>query len=316
MKTRKTLCAGILLILMCCLLAACGKEEESESKKKKTKSTPEDTVKQVLEGFYEVEGGTVYNVILPREVEVLDLSRETFVSAFTDGHSLMNEIHEASQSVAEAEGSVKTGTETKIELVTLSDEDNDKAEQFAQKYGKALGVTVDDVAWGKAEFSVMMKPKDGEESFPFSVYRFEGFVVQVNGKWYIPFLCSQNPVRSAMVSMPGKLQEAYKVLFGEDAFEQMYEYYSKNGWATERKELQAELRRLKEEYARTLAEKNYPEGKLYITQFGKKYHLYSDCQNINATGEITTVYTVEEAEEHGCSEACATCSSRFEEEGK
>ena len=52
---------------------------------------------------------------------------------------------------------------------------------------------------------------------------------------------------------------------------------------------------------------------VYYTQFGKKYHLYEDCQHIN-TSDTKTENTVEEAINHGCNGVCKTCADRYEKE--
>ena len=52
---------------------------------------------------------------------------------------------------------------------------------------------------------------------------------------------------------------------------------------------------------------------VYYTQFGKKYHLYGDCQHIN-TSDTKTENTVEEAINHGCNGVCKTCADRYEKE--
>ena len=65
-----------------------------------------------------------------------------------------------------------------------------------------------------------------------------------------------------------------------------------------------------------------PQGTVYFTEFGKKYHLYLECQHINNSN---TVYSaamdkpddkecVDIAFENGCNDVCKTCKERFEKE--
>ncbi|MBO4696662.1 MAG: hypothetical protein J5643_05160 [Lachnospiraceae bacterium] len=65
-----------------------------------------------------------------------------------------------------------------------------------------------------------------------------------------------------------------------------------------------------------------PEGKVYFTQFGKKYHLYEDCSHINKSDKIYEVVAgaeenegkacVDVAIEYGCDDVCKTCAGKFE----
>ena len=63
-----------------------------------------------------------------------------------------------------------------------------------------------------------------------------------------------------------------------------------------------------------------PEHAVYFTQFGKKYHLYKDCQHLNNSD---TVYEAKEGEnegkqcvdiafENGCNDVCKTCKDNYE----
>jgi len=53
--------------------------------------------------------------------------------------------------------------------------------------------------------------------------------------------------------------------------------------------------------------------KVWYTQFGKKYHLYEDCQHINSSDSKTS-NSVEEAINHGCNDVCKTCVERYAKE--
>ena len=68
-----------------------------------------------------------------------------------------------------------------------------------------------------------------------------------------------------------------------------------------------------------------PEGDVYFTQYGKKYHLYEDCQHINKSDTIYGAKATRDEEEsesgktlveiaidHGCNDICKTCQSKFE----
>ena len=55
------------------------------------------------------------------------------------------------------------------------------------------------------------------------------------------------------------------------------------------------------------------QNSVYYTQFGKKYHLYGDCQHIN-TSDSKTEASVEEAINHGCNDVCKTCADKYEKE--
>ena len=55
------------------------------------------------------------------------------------------------------------------------------------------------------------------------------------------------------------------------------------------------------------------QNQVYRTQFGKKYHLFDDCQHINGS-DSKTECTVEEAINHGCNDVCKTCADRYEKE--
>lgn len=55
------------------------------------------------------------------------------------------------------------------------------------------------------------------------------------------------------------------------------------------------------------------QNSVYYTQFGKKYHLYDNCQHIN-TSDTKTEGTVEEAINHGCNDVCKTCADNYEKE--
>lgn len=70
-----------------------------------------------------------------------------------------------------------------------------------------------------------------------------------------------------------------------------------------------------------------PEGTVYFTQFGKKYHLYNDCQYINKEEVVISVLSSAEdpadddtfsichsAIAHGCNDVCRGCAERFKEE--
>ena len=55
------------------------------------------------------------------------------------------------------------------------------------------------------------------------------------------------------------------------------------------------------------------KGEVYITSFGKKYHLYKDCKNLN-NSDASEVYSVESPEiaiQYGCSGVCKACEARF-----
>ena len=52
---------------------------------------------------------------------------------------------------------------------------------------------------------------------------------------------------------------------------------------------------------------------VWYTQFGKKYHLYEDCQHINKS-DSKTENSVEEAINHGCNGVCKTCADRYEKD--
>ncbi|MCR5466200.1 MAG: hypothetical protein K6F11_05095 [Lachnospiraceae bacterium] len=55
------------------------------------------------------------------------------------------------------------------------------------------------------------------------------------------------------------------------------------------------------------------QNSVYYTQFGKKYHLYGDCQHINSSDSKTEA-SVEEAINHGCNDVCKTCADKYEKE--
>ena len=68
-----------------------------------------------------------------------------------------------------------------------------------------------------------------------------------------------------------------------------------------------------------------PEGDVYFTRTGKKYHLYEDCQHMNHSDTIfgakaTRDEVTEDADkslvtiaiEHGCNDVCKTCKDKFE----
>jgi hypothetical protein len=70
-----------------------------------------------------------------------------------------------------------------------------------------------------------------------------------------------------------------------------------------------------------------PEGTVYFTQFGKKYHLYNDCQYINKEEVVNSVRMSAEdpadddtfsichsAIAYGCNDVCQSCAERFKEE--
>ena len=70
-----------------------------------------------------------------------------------------------------------------------------------------------------------------------------------------------------------------------------------------------------------------PEGTVYFTQFGKKYHLYNDCQYINKEEVVISVrmFAEDSADDdtfsichsaiaYGCNDVCQSCAERFKEE--
>lgn len=74
----------------------------------------------------------------------------------------------------------------------------------------------------------------------------------------------------------------------------------------------------------TYADAALPEGDVYFTKFGKKYHLYETCQHINKSD---TLYSAKSSDEYaevgncvavavnfGCNDVCKTCANKFAKE--
>lgn len=70
-----------------------------------------------------------------------------------------------------------------------------------------------------------------------------------------------------------------------------------------------------------------PEGDVFFTRTGKKYHLYEGCQHMNHSDTVygakaTRDEVAEDADkslvtiaiEHGCNDVCKTCKSKYEKE--
>lgn len=57
----------------------------------------------------------------------------------------------------------------------------------------------------------------------------------------------------------------------------------------------------------------YSNDDVWYTMFGKKYHLYEDCQHINKS-DSKTKSTVEGAINHGCNGVCKTCQNNKQKE--
>ena len=65
-----------------------------------------------------------------------------------------------------------------------------------------------------------------------------------------------------------------------------------------------------------------PEGKVYFSEYGKKYHLYEDCSHLSHSDKLYEVVPgaaenegkscVDVAIEYGCNDVCKTCESKFE----
>lgn len=71
----------------------------------------------------------------------------------------------------------------------------------------------------------------------------------------------------------------------------------------------------------TYADSALPEGDVYITTTGQKFHLYEDCQHIKDRTKFSCKEAAAEegkaivdiAIEHGATEVCKTCEKRFTE---
>lgn len=69
----------------------------------------------------------------------------------------------------------------------------------------------------------------------------------------------------------------------------------------------------------TYSDSALPEGDVYITSTGTKFHLYEDCQHIKDRAKFSCKEAAGEegknivdiAIEHGCTEVCKTCESKF-----
>lgn len=88
----------------------------------------------------------------------------------------------------------------------------------------------------------------------------------------------------------------------------------------------------KKELEGKYADSVLPEGKVYFSEYGKKYHLYKDCSHLSHSDELYEVIPgaeenegkacVDVAIEYGCTDVCKTCETKFEknkastEEGK
>lgn len=53
-----------------------------------------------------------------------------------------------------------------------------------------------------------------------------------------------------------------------------------------------------------------PDGKVYYTEHGKKYHVSADCQHLQ-NSETVIHGTIEQAYEHGITELCKTCYKKM-----
>ncbi len=70
------------------------------------------------------------------------------------------------------------------------------------------------------------------------------------------------------------------------------------------------------------ADASLPEGTVYFTQYGKKYHFYQDCSHLNnsdilydaALDKDEEKTCVEVACDHGCNDVCKSCKDRYEKE--
>ena len=67
------------------------------------------------------------------------------------------------------------------------------------------------------------------------------------------------------------------------------------------------------------ADASLPEQAVYFTEFGKKYHLYENCQHINNSNKVYVEKVgdhdkpcVDIAFENGCNDVCKTCKDKFE----
>ena len=67
-----------------------------------------------------------------------------------------------------------------------------------------------------------------------------------------------------------------------------------------------------------------PEGKVYFSEYGKKYHLYENCSHLSNSDKVYEVTKddpenegkacVDVAIEYGCNNVCKTCENRFEKD--
>lgn len=72
----------------------------------------------------------------------------------------------------------------------------------------------------------------------------------------------------------------------------------------------------------TFSDSALPEGDVYITSTGTKFHLYEDCQHIKDRSKFSCKDAAAEekknivdiAIEHGCTEVCKTCEAKFQKE--
>ncbi|MBQ6106314.1 MAG: hypothetical protein IJL03_10265 [Lachnospiraceae bacterium] len=72
----------------------------------------------------------------------------------------------------------------------------------------------------------------------------------------------------------------------------------------------------------TFSDSALPEGDVYITSTGTKFHLYEDCQHIKDRTKFSCKEAASEenknivdiAIEHGCTEVCKTCEAKFQKE--
>ncbi|MBR6019479.1 MAG: hypothetical protein IK055_04600 [Lachnospiraceae bacterium] len=72
------------------------------------------------------------------------------------------------------------------------------------------------------------------------------------------------------------------------------------------------------------ADKVLPEGSVYFTEYGSKYHLYRNCSHLNNSEKVYEAIAgsesnegkscVDVALENGCNDVCKTCKKKFEEE--
>ena len=72
----------------------------------------------------------------------------------------------------------------------------------------------------------------------------------------------------------------------------------------------------------TLADENLPEGGVYVTQFGKRYHLYRDCIHLAKEENVFFIEPssdaggnrfscIDAAHEHGSNDVCDVCFDRL-----